>query len=92
MSSRPPWPTITALCFRAQYLWLYYHPRYYDPAIARFIRPGSIVQGSAARSGGRAATVGSGGTSALTVDFHEPSFVSQLNQQNAATARQGFWF
>ncbi|MBA3945146.1 MAG: hypothetical protein H0X37_11355 [Herpetosiphonaceae bacterium] len=47
--------------------------------------------GTASASGG-AATLGGGSTTPLTVDFHEPGFVSQLNQHNAVTGSMGFWF
>ncbi|MBA3943793.1 MAG: hypothetical protein H0X37_04440 [Herpetosiphonaceae bacterium] len=66
---------------------LFYHARYYDPALARFTSADSIVPGAASASGGGAATLGGGSTTPLTVDFHEPGFVSQ---HNAATGSMSF--
>ncbi|GAC1542941.1 MAG: hypothetical protein NVS2B7_16360 [Herpetosiphon sp.] len=63
---------------------LHLHARPYDPAWGRFASADSTVPGTASGSGG--------GTSALTIDFHEPGLVTQLVRQHAATARQGFWF
>ncbi|MBA3948196.1 MAG: RHS repeat-associated core domain-containing protein [Herpetosiphonaceae bacterium] len=71
---------------------LFYNARSYDPARGRFMSPDSIVPGAANGSGGGAATLGSGSTTPLPVDFHEPGFASQLNQHNAATRSMGFWF
>ncbi|MBA3948198.1 MAG: RHS repeat-associated core domain-containing protein, partial [Herpetosiphonaceae bacterium] len=71
---------------------IYDHARYYNPAWGRFMSPDSIVPGMESGSGGAAATVGSGGTTPLTVDFHEPGFASQHNQHNADTTSMGFWF
>lgn len=59
----------------------------YAPTTSYFVSPDSIVPGTASGSGGGAATVGSGrhhGTMPLTVDFHVPGFVCQINQHNAA--------
>ncbi|MDP9314519.1 MAG: hypothetical protein M3R24_27185, partial [Chloroflexota bacterium] len=61
---------------------LYYHARYYDPALSRFISADSIVPGSA--SGSMSGTA----LKPLTVDFHEPGFLNGLNGEN----RQPFWF
>jgi RHS repeat-associated protein len=71
---------------------LFYNARYYDPVIARFVSADTIVPGTSAGSGGAAATVGSGSTTPLTVDFHEAQFLSQLNGVNAQRMAQGFWF
>ncbi|WP_029215371.1 RHS repeat-associated core domain-containing protein [Kallotenue papyrolyticum] len=61
---------------------LYYHARYYDPVLARFISADSVVPGAPDGSmDGVALTP-------LTVDFHETGFVTELNAEN----RQGFWF
>ena len=57
---------------------LYYHARYYDPFVSRFVSPDSVVPGSASRS--------------LTVDFHEPGFATNLAAENSFTAQKGFWF
>jgi RHS repeat-associated protein len=61
---------------------LYYNARYYDPQLARFISADSVVPGSASGSLEGVALKG------LTVDFHEPGFVSTLNSEN----QQPFWF
>jgi hypothetical protein len=61
---------------------LYYHARYYDPALGRFISPDSVVPGSASGS------LDGVSLKPLTVDFHEPGFASTLSGENA----QPFWF
>jgi RHS repeat-associated protein len=61
---------------------LYYHARYYDPVLARFVSADSIVPGSA--SGGMDGVA----LKSLTVDFHEPGFGAQLAGENT----QPFWF
>jgi RHS repeat-associated protein len=61
---------------------LYYHARYYDPNLGRFVSADSIVPGSA--SGGMDGVA----FRPLTVDFHEPGFVASLAKEN----QQGFWF
>jgi RHS repeat-associated protein len=61
---------------------LYYHARYYDPVLARFVSADSVVPGNA--SGGMDGVALKG----LTVDFHEPGFVAQLGGENG----QAFWF
>jgi RHS repeat-associated protein len=61
---------------------LYYHARYYDPGLGRFLSADSIVPGSASGSMKGIAL------KPLTVDFHEPGFVGSLNSEN----QQGFWF
>jgi RHS repeat-associated protein len=59
---------------------LYYHARYYDPNLGRFVSADGIVPGSA--SGGMDGVA----YKPLTVDFHEPGFVAALNKEN----QQGF--
>jgi RHS repeat-associated protein len=74
---------------------LYYHSRYYDPALARFTSADSIVPGTAMGSGGAADTLGPDSQLSLrllTVDFHEVGFVAGLNQENAFTRQAGFYF
>jgi RHS repeat-associated protein len=61
---------------------LYYHARYYDPNIGRFLSADSVVPGSASGSMEGVAL------KPLTVDFHEPGFVATLNSEN----NQPFWF
>jgi hypothetical protein len=61
---------------------LYYHARMYDPNLGRFVSADSVVPGSASGSMDGVAL------RPLTVDFHEPGFVSSLNSEN----QQGFWF
>jgi RHS repeat-associated protein len=61
---------------------LYYHARMYDPNLGRFVSADSVVPGSASGSMDGVAL------KPLTVDFHEPGFVSSLNGEN----QQGFWF
>ncbi|WP_161668779.1 RHS repeat-associated core domain-containing protein [Kallotenue papyrolyticum] len=59
---------------------LYYHARYYDPGLGRFLSADSVVPGIAEGKGGVAVTLGvdSQTASMLTVDFHEPQFVTML--------------
>jgi RHS repeat-associated protein len=61
---------------------LYYHARYYDPALARFVSADSVVPSSA--SGGMDGVQ----LRPLTVDFHEPGLVGSLNSENG----RPFWF
>jgi RHS repeat-associated protein len=61
---------------------LYYHARYYDPALARFVSADSVVPGNAAGGMDGVALKG------LTVDFHEPGFVGQIAGENNLP----FWF
>jgi RHS repeat-associated protein len=61
---------------------LYYHARYYNPVLGRFISADSVVPGNA--SGGMDGVALKG----LTVDFHEPGFVAQIAGEN----NQPFWF
>jgi RHS repeat-associated protein len=74
---------------------LYYHARYYDPGLARFISPDSIVPGASPGAGGALGTVGTVGqeqNSLLTVDFHEGGLLRGLNGDNALTLQKGYWF
>jgi len=61
---------------------LYYHARYYDPTLGRFLSGDSVVPGSPSGSMDGIAL------KPLTVDFHEPGFAAQVGDEN----RQGFWF
>jgi len=74
---------------------LYYHSRYYDPGLGKFVSPDTIVPGMASGKGGDAATIRYSGKEelrGLTVDFHETTFVQDLHQENAFTVANGFWF
>jgi RHS repeat-associated protein len=74
---------------------LYYRARYYDPKLARFVSTDSIVPGAVSGAGGGAATLGLDSSSQLTpltVDFHEPGFVTTLSGENAFRQDKGFWF
>ncbi|HEX8598129.1 MAG TPA: RHS repeat-associated core domain-containing protein [Chloroflexia bacterium] len=71
---------------------LYYHARYYDPGIARFVSADSIVPGAASGVGGAGGMVGTEQNSRLTVDFHESGFLSSVAEENALTLERGFWF
>jgi RHS repeat-associated protein len=55
---------------------LYYHARYYDPTLARFVSADSVVPGDA--SGGMDGVA----LKPLTVDFHEVGLVGSLNGEN----------
>src|SRR5205807_1784725 len=55
---------------------LYYHARYYDPNLGRFVSADSVVPGAA--SGGMDGVA----LKSLTVDFHEPGFVASLAGEN----------
>jgi RHS repeat-associated protein len=61
---------------------LYYHARFYDPNLGRFLSADTVVPGSASGSMNGVAL------KPLTVDFHEPGFVAGLNGENG----QAFWF
>jgi len=61
---------------------LYYHARYYDPNLGRFLSADTVVPGSASGSMDGVAL------KPLTVDFHEPGFAAALNGEN----NQPFWF
>jgi hypothetical protein len=71
---------------------LYYHARMYDPALARFVSPDSIVPGASSGAGGVGGTVGQEQNSMLTVDFHESGFLTSAAGENATTLNKGFWF
>jgi RHS repeat-associated protein len=71
---------------------VYYHARYYDPGLARFISPDSIVPGTSLGAGGALGTIGQEQNSLLTVDFHEGALLSGLNGDNALTLQKGYWF
>jgi RHS repeat-associated protein len=71
---------------------LYYHARYYDPSLARFVTPDSIVPGVESGKGGAAASVGAYQNHRLTVDFHETGFTSSLHKEHKLTLEKGFWF
>ncbi len=90
-----PWGNVRAasgtsltepLNYTGQYLdgtgLLYYHARYYDPVLGRFISADSVVPGNASGDMDGVAL------KALTVDFHEPGFVGRLNDENGLP----FWF
>jgi RHS repeat-associated protein len=61
---------------------LFYNARYYDPVLARFVSPDTVVPGAANGSLDGVAL------KSLTVGFVEPGFVAQLGTEN----RQAFWF
>jgi RHS repeat-associated protein len=61
---------------------VYYHARYDDPALGRFISADSVVPGAPDGSMEGVAR------KALTVDFHEPGFVARIAQEN----QFGPWF
>jgi RHS repeat-associated protein len=74
---------------------LYYHARYYDPALARWTSPDSIVPGRAMGAGGALGTLGQDQQTELrplTVDFHEPGLAVGLGGENRFTQAQGFRF
>ena len=70
----------TKRTFTGQYLddtgLLFYHARYCDPGMGRFVSADSMVPGNA--SGGMDGIA----YKPLTVDVHEPSFVSAVNREN----------
>jgi RHS repeat-associated protein len=78
--------TQTRTNYTGQYLdttgLLYYHARYYDPNLGRFLSADTIVPGSASGS------MDGVQLRPLTVDLHEVGFVGGLNGEN----RQAFWF
>ena len=69
---------------------LYYHARYYDPNLARFISPDSIVPGASLGAGGALGTVGQEQNSLLTVDFHEGALLSGLQSKHGLTSVLGY--
>jgi RHS repeat-associated protein len=61
---------------------LFYHARYYDPNLGRFLSADTVVPGAPDGSmDGVALTP-------LTVDFHEPGFLTGIAEETT----QGFWF
>ena len=73
---------------------LYYHARYYDPGLARFVSADSIVPGMAAAAGGFGAIGADSSASmkGLTVDYHESGFAAAASGENAMTLHKGFYF
>jgi len=74
---------------------LYYHARYYDPLLARWISPDTLVPGTAMGAGGAMGTLGMDDKAALrplTVDFHEVKFASGLGEEDRFTQQKGFDF
>ena len=70
---------------------LYYHARYYDPVLARFVSPDTLIPGVVPSIGGGGGALGRDPRSALrtlTVDFHEPGFVATLNGENRSGGGQ----
>jgi hypothetical protein len=67
---------------------LYYHARYYDPLIAKFLSPDSIVPDATETVVGIDSDVA---FAPLTVDFHEPEFVGTLSEEHAALQQDGFF-
>ncbi len=62
---------------------LYYHARYYDPGLARFVSADTIVpMGWGEKSSLRP----------LTVNFNVRDFLVKTNSENAFTGQKGFWF
>jgi RHS repeat-associated protein len=70
---------------------LYSHARYYDPSLARFMSPDSIVPGTSSGVGGAGGSVGAWQNSSLTVDFHESGYISSVSDENTLVLKQGFW-
>jgi len=56
---------------------LYYHARYYDPVLARFISGDAIVPD---------------GTAVIVTDYHEPGLLTKLNRKNQTLQSYGFPF
>jgi RHS repeat-associated protein len=74
---------------------LYHHARYYDPPLARWTSPDSIVPGAALGAGGARGTLGEDDHAALrplTVDFQEPGMAAALGEEDRFMEAQGFWF
>ena len=94
----PPGPPVnsTSLNYTGQRLdgtdLLYYHARYYDPRISRFVSPDSVVPGIEDGKGGAAASIGATQNHRLTVDFQGPGFVHALHKEHDLTTTKGFWF
>ncbi len=69
--------------------------RFYDPALGRWLSADTIVPGTAASSGGGAATLGYDDQvrlTPLTVGFHETQFRAVVGEENCEVAARGFWF
>ncbi len=69
--------------------------RFYDPALSRWLSADTLVPGTAASSGGGAATLGYDEQvrlTPLTVGFHETQFLSVVGEENREIAARGFWF
>jgi RHS repeat-associated protein len=60
---------------------MYFNARYYSQTLGRFVSADTAVP-----DGDKASIV------PLTVDFHEPQFLAQLNAENRYTLKHGFWF
>jgi RHS repeat-associated protein len=74
--------TETSLNYTGQRRDLFYHARYYDPNLGRFLSADTVVPGAPDGSmDGVALTP-------LTVDFHEPGFLTGIAEETT----QGFWF
>jgi RHS repeat-associated protein len=71
---------------------LYYHARYYDPLLSRFVSPDTIVPGVESGKGGAAASVGAYQNHKLTVDYYEPNFISAVQKEHDLVLEKGFWF
>ena len=71
---------------------LYYHARYYDPLLSRFVSPDTIVPGIQDGKGGAADSIGAVQNHKLTVDYHEPGFISAVQKEHDLTLEKGFWF
>jgi hypothetical protein len=61
---------------------VYMHARYYDPLIGRFVSADTIVPGVEDAKGGAAATIGAVLNHKLTMDFHEPDWVSAMKEED----------
>jgi hypothetical protein len=66
---------------------LYYHARYYDPLIGKFLSPDSIVPDETGSVVGIDSDVA---FAPLTVDFHEPKFITLLSNEHKMLIQQGF--
>jgi RHS repeat-associated protein len=64
---------------------LYYHARYYDPVLGRFVSPDPLIPGAGPSVGAGGGALGRdprAALEALTVDFHAPGFITALNGEN----------
>jgi RHS repeat-associated protein len=68
---------------------LYYHARYYDPALGRFLSADSVVPDATNGVVGIDAEVA---FAPLTVAFHTPEFVNALNKEHRFARTHGLWF